>query len=254
MTTDPEVGRPALRNPQADFAPPERRRPALPPATRRRRGRLSTVPFPALLFALAATASAPGQSAQAPPPDPVAMNAWTKILGLMSGGLGAPAPGAAAEPVVLSQVEVAALLAAPPIAPLLREQGGISAVGVRFVPGEVHLSAAADPDSLAEVLPFPGRSLGGASAAGAAPGAPVHLEMTLRLRGAAGYGEATLVAASADGAALPPPLVEEAVVSWLLAAFALEGSASRFPLPAAVRALEVEAGQIRLTPAAPPGG
>ena len=251
MTTDPEVGAPALRNPQADFAVPERRRPAFPPATRRRR--FSPVLFPALLFALSATASAPGQSAQAPPPDPVAMHAWTKILGLMGGGLGVSAPGAAAEPVVLSQVEVAALLAAPPIAPLLREQGGISEVGVRFVPGEVRLSAAADPASLAEVLPFPGLSLEGA-AAGAAPGAPVHLETTLRLRGAAGYGEAELLEATADGIALPPPLVEEAVVSWLLTAFSLEGSASRFSLPSAVRAIEVEAGQIRLIPAAPPGG
>lgn len=215
------------------------------PAGRRRRssGPLAVLAPGALLFA---TVSA--SSGQSPAPDAVATNAWMKILGVMSGVSGAT--GAAAEPVLLSEAEVEAILGTQPIAPLLREQGGLSGVRVRFSPGEVRLSASADPASLGEVLRFPGLPL---AAPPTAAGGPVPVETTLGLRGAAGYGEASLVEAAVGGVALPPEMVEDAVLEWLLAALAVEGAASRFPLPAGVAALEVESGRIRLVPASPPG-
>ncbi len=195
----------------------------------------------ALLFFPASPS--PAQSAA---PDPVATNAWMKILGLMGGGL-----GASGEPVHLSEAEVEAMLGGQPIAPLLREQGGLSEVRVRFSPGEVRLSASADPASLAEVLRFPGLPLAAPPTAPAE--SPVPVETTLRLQGDAGYGTASLVGASVGGLALPPEMVEDAVLEWLLTSLAVEGSASRFPLPAGVRALEVEDGRIGLIPASPPG-
>lgn len=218
----------------------------LPAGWRRRSsGPLAILAPGALLFAVVSASS--GQSAA---PDAVATNAWMKILGLMSGVSGATGPGAAAEPVLLSEAEVEAILGTQPIAPLLREQGGLSEVRVRFSPGEVRLSATADPASLGEVLRFPGLPL---AAPPTAAGGPVPVETTLRLRGAAGYGEASLVEAAVGGVALPPEMVEDAVLEWLLAALAVEGAASRFPLPAGVAALEVESGRIRLVPASPPG-
>ena len=226
-----------------------RGRPGRLPAGRRRSSGLLAVLAPgALLFAVVSASS--GQSAA---PDAVATNAWMKILGLMGGGpgvSGATGPGAAAEPVLLSEAEVEAILGTQPIAPLLREQGGLSEVRVRFSPGEVRLSATADPASLGEALRFPGLPL---AAPPTAAGGPVPVETTLRLRGAAGYGEASLVEAAVGGVALPPEMVEDAVLEWLLTALAVEGAASRFPLPAGVAALEVESGRIRLVPAFPPG-
>lgn len=206
---------------------------------------------PAALLALGVLLFFPASPspAQSAAPDPVATNAWMKILGLMGGGLGAS--GAAGEPVHLSEAEVEAMLGGQPIAPLLREQGGLSEVRVRFSPGEVRLSASADPASLAEVLRLPGLPLTIPPTATA--GGPVPVETTLRLQGDAGYGTASLVGASVGGRALPPEMVEDAVLEWLLTSLAVEGSASRFPLPAGVRALEVEDGRIRLIPASPPG-
>lgn len=230
------------------FAPsPHRRRTGRLPAGRGPR----RSPRPAALLALGAFLFFPASPspAQSAAPDPVATNAWMKILGLMGGGLGAS--GAAGGPVHLSEAEVEAMLGTQPIAPLLREQGGLSEVRVRFSPGEVRLSATADPASLGEVLQFPGLPLA-APPTGPA-GSPVPVETTLRLQGEAGYGTASLVAASVGGLALPPEMVEDAVLAWLLTSLAVEGAASRFPLPAGVRALEVEAGRIRLVPAAPPG-
>lgn len=211
---------------------------------RRSSGSAALLALGAFLFFPASPS--PAQSAA---PDPVATNAWMKILGLMGGGLGAS--GAAGGPVHLSEAEVEAMLGGQPIAPLLREQGGLSEVRVRFSPGEVRLSASADPASLAEVLQFPGLPLAAPPAAHA--GGPVPVETTLRLQGDAGYGTASLVGASVGGLALPPEMVEDAVLEWLLTSLAVEGSASRFPLPAGVRALEVEDGRIRLIPASPPG-
>lgn len=231
------------------FVPPSLRgRTGRLPAGRGRRrssGPLAILAPGALLFAAVSASS--GQSAA---PDAVATNAWMKILGLMSGVSGATGAGAAGEPVLLSEAEVEAILGTQPIAPLLREQGGLSAVRVRFSPGEVRLSASADPASLGEALRFPGLPL---AAPPTAAGGPVPVETTLHLRGAAGYGEASLVAAAVGGVALPPEMVEDAVLEWLLTALAVEGAASRFPLPAGVAALEVESGRIRLVPASPPG-
>ena len=210
---------------------------------------------PAALLALGALLFSPASPspAQSAAPDPVATNAWMKILGLMGGGLGAS--GAAGEPVHLSEAEVEAMLGGQPIAPLLREQGGLSEVRVRFSPGEVRLSASADPASLAEVLRLPGLPLTIPPTAPptATAGGAVPVETTLRLQGDAGYGTASLVGASVGGRALPPEMVEDAVLEWLLTSLAVEGSASRFPLPAGVCALEVEDGRIRLIPASPPG-
>lgn len=229
----------------------------VPSSLRGRTGRLpagrgprrSSGPLALLALGTLLLSPAPPASAQSAPPDPVATNAWMKLLGLMGGGLGAS--GAAGEPVLLSEVEVEAMLGTQPIAPLLREQGGLSEVRVRFSPGEVRLSASADPASLREVLRFPGLPLADAPAAPA--GGPVPVETTLGLRGDAGYGTASLLEAAVGGMALPPEMVEDAVLEWLLTALAVEGAASRFPLPAGVRALEVEAGRIRLIPVSPPG-
>lgn len=193
----------------------------------------------AAAFLAVLTAAAGGAQTAA---ETAALDAWMKLFGL--------AGGAAAEPVALTEAEAGALLATPPAAPILAEEAGLSSVSVRFRPGEVRFSASADPEALAALLPLP---LG--AGAGALP-----LRATVRLVGEDGLGRATLVEASAAGLAIPPEAVAEALLERLLTAFSVEdsleveGTTARFPLPYGLRALEVGAGEVRLTPGAPPPG
>lgn len=200
---------------------------------------LPTVP-PAVLFAAPSGANS---AARQSPVETAALDAWMKLFGLMG--------GAAAEPVTLTEAEAGALLATPPAAPILAEEGGLSAVSAQFHPGEVRFSATADPETLAALLPLP---LG-------AGGGGVPLRAAVRLVGEDGFGRATLVEASAGGLPVPPEAVAEALLERLLAAFSVEGSldiegaTARFPLPYGLRSLVVGAGEIRLTPGAlPPRG
>lgn len=205
----------------------------------------AAAPAPAVAFALALLAASGGAAAAAPAgqasPDAAALDAWMKLLGLTG--------GAAAEPVALTEAEADALLATPPAAPILAEQGGLSSVSVRFHPGEVRLAASADPEALGALLPLPPGA-----------GAGVPLRATVRLSGEDGFGRATLVEASAAGVALPPEAVAAALLERLLTAFSVEvagvveGASARFPLPYGLRALEARPGEIRLTPGAPPPG
>ena len=198
--------------------------------------------FLALLIVLTAAAGGARPAAWQTAAETAALDAWMKLFGL--------AGGAAAEPVALTEAEAGALLATPPAAPILAEEAGLSSVSVRFRPGEVRFSASADPDALAALLPLP---LG--AGAGALP-----LRATVRLVGEDGLGRATLVEASAAGLAIPPEAVAEALLERLLTAFSVEdsleveGTTARFPLPYGLRALEVGAGEVRLTPGAPPPG
>lgn len=220
------------------------RRASRPPRLRgrrppRRSGFGAALPA-AFLAVLLAAPGGGGPAAGQTAAETAALDAWMKLFGLMG--------GAAAEPVALTEAEAGALLSTPPAAPILAEEAGLSSVSVRFRPGEVRFSASADPDALAALLPLP---LG----AGALP-----LRATVRLVGEDGLGRATLVEASAAGLAIPPEAVAEALLERLLTAFSVEdsleveGTTARFPLPYGLRALEVGAGEVRLTPGAPPPG
>lgn len=225
------TARPASRPPRLRGGPSPRRPgfgAALPAA------------FLAVLIVLTAAAGGTRPAAWQTAAETAALDAWMKLFGL--------AGGAAAEPVALTEAEAGALLATPPAAPILAEEAGLSSVSVRFRPGEVRFSASADPEGLVALLPLP---LG----AGALP-----LRATVRLVGEDGLGRATLVEASAAGLAIPPEAVAEALLERLLTAFSVEdsleveGTTARFPLPYGLRALEVGAGEVRLTPGAPPPG
>ena len=182
--------------------------------------------------------AAPGRS------DPVEGGAWLKIFSLTSGGL---------EPVVLSEAEVNALLASAQLAALLVETAGLSRVEARLLPEEVRLSGEMDAARIGAALgPLAPRAEGRAQ----------QVEASVRIRGARGSGEATILRGAIAGQELPPALIREALLDALAGAGRLPGegdgeapwetalrTGTPFPLPQGLDAIEVGSGEIRLTPA-----
>lgn len=185
--------------------------------------------------------AAPGRQAPAPPPDPVEGGAWLKIFGIVAGS---------PEPVVLSEMEVNALLGSEQLQPVFRERAGLTAVVARLLPDEVHLSGRMEVSRLAAAL-------GPLAPPSGSPPQPVAL--VLRLRDAGGAAEATLLRGTVSGMELPPPVIAEAVSDALAEALTAQfpdGSRPRldgtpFPLPNRIEGFEVRSGEILLHPAVP---
>lgn len=192
-----------------------------------------------LLLALPTLIAGGGRLQLTPPPDPVETGAWFKILGLRSG---------APDPVVLSEAEVNALLGSAQLGALFAERAGVSGLSARLFPEEVRVRGKLEAARLGPVL-------GPLAPPAAGPAQP--FQAVIRLRGAGGAAEATILRGMVAGIEVPPEMLTEAVGAVLLGVLGGSGADGEepvrtdalFPLPPGLEGLQVRSGEVRLTPA-----
>ena len=174
-------------------------------------------------------------------PDAIAGGAWLKVFAIRSGS---------PDPVLLSELEVNALLQSVQLAAFLNEQAGLSEVQVELLPGEARLTGRVEAERL-------GTALGPFAPPPGTPPPPVSL--AVRVQGSGGAGEVAILRGAVAGMELPPQVIAEAVLGGLvgISESGLEKvrgpilDGAPFPLPEGLAGIELRAGEVLLLPAPP---